>query len=87
MKYEMLLKLIKLRLLLRARKISVCLTWLCQVAIICNFRLAGGAEKKEISEGQEEEDHKVEMQWEVKPVDCWLRSDPGNLGLPSTASQ
>ena len=31
--------------------------------------------------------HKVEMQKEVKPVDCWLRSDPGNLGLPSTASQ
>ena len=31
--------------------------------------------------------HKVEMQKEVKPVDCWLRSDPENLGLPSTASQ
>ena len=31
--------------------------------------------------------HKVEMQKEVKPVDCWLRSDPGNLGLPFTASQ
>ena len=43
--------------MLRARKISVCLTWLCQVVIICNHSLGGGGgESREISKEQEEED-------------------------------